>query len=105
MQVLCDDRYVGIPIVTQSFVDRGCLTVWEGPPLFVKMKEPAAPLSFKKFVLLSAAHQGIGYYGKVVVAPDSSTFFDTNGWKTQFDGSVPDFIFTKTFLSEENRMG
>ena len=103
LQVLCDDRYIGIPIVKRGFVERQGLTTWERPGILVKMRNDEI-LRFTTVVLLTAAHQGVGYYGEVVVAGDDASFYKTNGWKTQFDGTAPDLVFTKTFLNSDNKI-
>ena len=103
VQVLCDNRYIGIPIVKESFVAKQGLATWNGPGVLVKMRNEEV-LKFEKFVLLTAAHQGVGYFGEVVVAKDEAPFYEINGWKSQFGGVAPDLVFTKSFLNSDNKI-
>ena len=101
IQILTDRRYEGIPIVSQSFVARGGLQVWEGPEVHVEMMQGSA-FVFKQYALLSVVYQCKGYYGKVAIASDQSPFYEANGWVKRNPTVVPDLVFTQSFLRPEN---
>ena len=79
IQILTDRRYEGIPIVSQSFVAKGGLQVWEGPEVCVAMMQ-GVTFTFKQYALLSVVYQCKGYYGRVAIASDQSPFYENNGW-------------------------
>ena len=99
--ILTDHRYRGIPIVSRSFVEKGGLNIWEGPPVTVEMMN-GNTFSFRKYALLSAVYQCRGYYGKVVIAEDRAAFYAINGWMKEQTRVVPDLVFSDSFLKAEN---
>ena len=101
IQILTDRRYEGIPIVSQSFVAKGGLQVWEGPEVYVEMMQGSA-FTFRQYALLSVVYQCKSYYGKVAIASDQAPFFALNGWRRDNPAVVPDLVFAQSFLCPEN---